>query len=450
MKQIRTVPRVPSQEFRGRTIARLWRGLIASTTVATALTVTACGSGTIAPSGAPGEVWSAGPIPSTAPATALSTTGTTDPSARPVDVQLVDDAVRSQHADPFAVVPEDVWSAKVEAVARAFPTVDKDHQAMLLGQLAGLLDTHTQFFGPPELMYDVWFYSFADGMYVVAARDRTLVGARLISIGQTSAKDVEKLMRPVIPGDNPSARLNAAYLTAYVDHLHGLGIVKDPSKPRFTFALANGRHRTVNLTSSSSFGDDLGILGSAAGAFTEAVRRRGEGIWWRTDRPSRSFLLSVSDWLDPSPAITALKDALDSGSADRVVLDLRYLRGGDWNVLQPLVEALKADARVNRTGRLKVLIGRENESAATVVVEWLDTTTKATLIGEPTPARADPFTCPCEDTNLPLTGYVFSVPQSRLGNGDPRLAITPDQPVTIRAKDFFAGRDVALNLALDR
>jgi len=445
MKQIGgTALRVSSQRFRGRTLARRWRALIASTAVAA--TLTACGAGTAptpaAPSGSP-----ASQLPSTAPATALSTTGTTTPTARPVDVQMMDDAVRNQHADPFAVVPEAVWSKKVEAVAQAFPTADKDHRAMLLGQLAGLLDTHTQFFGPPELMYDVWFYRFADGMYVVAARDHTLVGARLISIGRTSAKDVEKLMQPVIPGDNPSARLNAAYLTAYVDHLHGLGIVADPSKPRFTFALASGRQRTVDLSSSTSFPESAGILGSTAGGFTQALRHRGQALWWRTDRASRSFVLSVNDYQDPSQAIAAMKKALDSRHADRVVVDLRYLRGGDPTPLWPLVDALK-DPRVNSQAKFKVLIGRENESAATVLVYTIDTTTDATLIGEATPARADPFLCPCEDVNLPTTGYVFSVPQARAGNGDPRPAIAPDQAVAIRAKDFFAGRDVALNLAL--
>jgi len=387
---------------------------------------------------------------SAASARSFSQSTTTPSSALPVDVQLMDDAVRNQHANAFAVIPEKVWAKKVQDVADAFPSAAKDERAMLLAGLAGLLDTHTQFFGPPELMYDVWFYRFADGMYVVSARDRSLIGARLVSIGQTTAKEVEKQMQPLIPSDNASAELNAAYLTAYVDHLHGLGIVTDPARPRFTFALPNGRQRTVDVSSSTTFASDLGILGSTAGTFTEALRHRGDGIWWRTDRASRSFLLSVSDYLDPTEAIASMQKALDSGLADRVVLDVRYLRGGDWTPLLSLVDALRSDVRVNRQGHLTVLIGRENESAATVLVQKLDTTTKATLIGEPTPARADPFTCPCEDLDLPTTGYVFSVPQSQLGNGDPRRAVTPDERMNIRSTDFFAGRDLTLEEALKR
>lgn len=374
---------------------------------------------------------------------------TTAPAELPEDVRLMDDAVRNIHADAFAVVPERVWAKRVEAAAASFPSADQDQRAMLLAGLAGLLDTHTQFFGPPELMYDAWFYRFADGMYVVAARDESLVGARLVSVDGVSATRVEKLVDATTPGDNASADLNAAYLTAYVDHLHGLGIVKDVANPGFSFELAGGARRTVDLdTVPLEAMGTLGVLGSAAGDFTEAVRRRDEALWWRTDRASRSFLVSVNDYVDPTPAIDAMEAALDSGRADRVVIDMRYLRGGDPSPLFSLVQAVSDEKRLGRRGGLTVLIGRENESAATVLAYAFDTGTTATLVGEPTPAMADNFLCPCQDIDLPDTGYVFSVPMSRAGNGDPRPAVFPDRRVPQRAADFFAGRDVALNLAL--
>ena len=94
----------------------------------------------------------------------------------------MDEAVRNVHANAFDVVPKRVWAAQVQAAAEAFPGAAGDERAMLLARLAGLLDTHTQFLGPPELMYDVWFYRFADGMYVVAARDKSLLGARACSL----------------------------------------------------------------------------------------------------------------------------------------------------------------------------------------------------------------------------------------------------------------------------
>ena len=77
-----------------------------------------------------------------------------------------------------------------------------------------------------------------------------------------------------------------------------------------------------------------------------------------------------------------------------------------------------------------------------------DTQTSATLMGEPTPAMADNFLCPCQDVDLPDTGYVFSVPTARAGNGDLRPSVEPDRTVLVAAVDYFAGRDVALHEAL--
>jgi hypothetical protein len=371
----------------------------------------------------------------------------------PGDVKVVDDMVRTAYPDPCAVVPEPVWNAEVEAVARAYPSAGQDERGMLLGRLMGLLDTHTQFFKEPEEMYDVWIYRFSDGSYVVAARDEALVGARLVSIAGTPIAKVERALARTIPADNRSAVLNGAYLTAYVDHLHGLGIVRNVSHPAFELELPGGTRRTVDLGTSPAgeFLTDLGLTtgGAAEGDFTEAVRRRAEPLWWRTDRSSRTFLLSVNGYVDTTAATKAMDAALDSGRADRVVVDLRYLRGGDWVPLRPLVDRLRADRRVNDPAKLSVLIGRENESAATVVAYWFDTDTKATLIGEPTPARADPFTFEAKrEVTLPDTGYLLAMPTTRFGNGDKRRAVMPDVRLVTRSTDFFAGRDVTLDFAL--
>ena len=71
----------------------------------------------------------------------------------------------------------------------------------------------------------------------------------------------------------------------------------------------------------------------------------------------------------------------------------------------------------------------------------LDTQTKAVLIGEMTPARADNFLCNCADTILQNSLLTVTVPLYRAGTGDPRTAIEPDIPFALTAADFFAGKD---------
>ncbi len=78
----------------------------------------------------------------------------------------------------------------------------------------------------------------------------------------------------------------------------------------------------------------------------------------------------------------------------------------------------------------------------------LDLGSQASFVGEMTPARADNFLCPCIDINLQESGFSFSVPKARSGNGDPRMAIEPDVPVALSSVDYFASRDPALDVAL--
>lgn len=368
------------------------------------------------------------------------------------DLKAIDSGVRHAHADPFAVVPEATWRAKVAELEIAFPTLDDDERIVGMASLAGLLDTHTGFFSPDQRMYDVSLYRFSDGLFVIAATDPSLVGARLVSINGVTAADVEARLRPLLSGDNESARLNGMGMMTQVDYLHGLGIVDDVEKPGFTFAMPDGTQQTVDLPTVDidDFYEAQHLLGHLGGDQNEALRRRGEPIWTRINAPTTTFLLSLNDHTSTGryEAIVAMTDALDSGAADHVVVDMRYLSGGDGSKLIPIVDALRKDARINRPGGLTVLIGRENESAATVIAATLDLNTEASFVGEMTPARADNFLCPCTDIELPESGFIFSVPTTRSGNGDPRMAIEPDIPVALSSVDFFAGRDPALEAAL--
>lgn len=302
---------------------------------------------------------------------------------------------------------------------------------------------------PQSRAYGIYVYPFPEGWYVIGAIDEELVGRRLVSINGVSAEDLEGQFRHLVAYDNDSGALDAMQgLFSYVEWLHGAGIVTDIETPNYLLRATDGTELTPRLLAyqTGTWAEQLGILGGLIGDAPEAVARRGELIWTRVDRANDVVLVSVNSYGPMGDAIAEMTAALDSGAADRVVVDMRYLRGGSGDIT--LVEALRDDPRINRPGGLTLLIGRENVSAGTDVAHWLDANTEALFVGEQTPARADGFRCECMEIRLPFSRHLVVIPTWVDHNGDDRDSIPPDVPMTLSAEDFFAGRDPVLDAAL--
>jgi len=402
-----------------------------------------------AASAAPTSAPSTKPAASEAPASAVPSSST---EAWAADLAKLDESVRSIHPAPFTIHSEAEWTAKLAQLRTSLPKAAPDEQLVQLASLVGLLDTHSYLdWRPDATFYEVLVYQFSDGIYAIRAADPSLVGARLVSINGVPVEEVKTRLAPLVPHDNESGLLDSVQgLYSSVEYLHGSGIVADPAKPGYTFQRPGGAPVVANpgAVELSKWEQELGIIGDLVGDGPEAVARRNEVDWWRTDAKKRVFLLAYNDYVAPTDALAAMKEALDTKKADRVVVDLRYPRGGNRSIAFPLVAALAAEPRVNKPGGLTVLIGRENVSAGTVIVGMLDEQTKATFMGEATPARADGFLCDCVDVTLPASGFVVGIPSYTFHNGDKRPEIAPDVPMALSGEDFFAGRDLVLDAAL--
>jgi hypothetical protein len=383
-------------------------------------------------------------------ATSASSATSTDPWTS--DLAKLDESVRRVHPAPFTIHPEAEWTAKLAELRASLPTAAPDEQLVQLASLVGLLDTHSYLdWRPGAKFYEVLLYQFSDGIYTIRAADPSLIGARLESINGVRVEEVTKRLAPLVPHDNESGLLDSVQsLYSSVEYLHGSGIVADPAKPGYRFRRPGGEVVVVEpgAVELSRWEQEFGIVGDLMGDKPEAVARRTEPAWWRIETRSRVFLFAYNDYVDPTDGLAAMKAALDAKKADRVVLDLRYLRGGNGSIAFPLVEGLAAETRIKQRGGLTVLTGRENVSAGTVIVRMLDEQTSATFMGEATPARADNFLCDCVDVALPSSGFVVGIPSYTFHTGDQRSEIAPDIPMALSARDFFAGRDPVLGAAL--
>ncbi|MBA2382837.1 MAG: hypothetical protein H0V73_12070 [Chloroflexi bacterium] len=377
------------------------------------------------------------------------------------DLDVIDHAVRTRHPAPFLNTTEAKWNARITELRASLPNASPDQALVQITSLIGLLDTHSYLVGPSGNSFPIATYRFADGLFVTRAVDPALLGFRIDAIDGTPIATVEARLRPLIAADNESGKLDALGVsgvdpeaerrTGSPNELHGLGIISDPTSAAFTLTGPDGSRRIVTLAAvpGGPLNDELRVSGGLLGDKPDAVARRDLVVWTRLDPKHKAFIFSVNDMHEDGvpDAIGAMQQALTDGSATRVILDLRYARGGSTSAMDGLLAALAANREINRPGGLVVLIGREDVSASTAFIAELDRQTMAVFVGEPTPARADNGLDP-QTIALPASGWALVIPTYRLGTGDPRTEIAPEIAVPLKAAEFFAGRDPALDAAL--
>jgi Peptidase family S41 len=393
------------------------------------------------------------------------------PATSADDVRLLGDSIRTIHPAPFRSVSEQAFQSEVDALARRAPTLRANELLVGLLRIVALLgprNGHTGIFplDPANVRelhaYPVRLYEFGDGIFVVdEVGDLGLVGSRLVAVAGTPIANVLERVRPLVPHDNPSnLRGLAPHYLLVAEVLDGLGLVDGAGAAELTFERANGERVNVTLKPlapgayRAAFADPLtghypAVLPSAARPLYLASSAKS--LWARTLANGRAVYVGYNAVIPPTPALMRTIDRLVRGkSVRRVIVDLRRNGGGDNTTYGPLTTLL-GSPRVDRRGRLYLLIGRATFSAAANFAAEIDRDTRAIFVGEPTGGGVETY----GDTSpvlLPATGLYVHIAtryhERRRGPNDKRLAIEPDVRIDVTSADYAAGRDPVLERAL--
>lgn len=392
-------------------------------------------------------------------------------------------AVDSLHPDPYRAHDRDAWRRAAEDLERRFPALDPARAAAGLARLLALAGDghsrpdHVSFprHGRPRIGAEPWpgfdtrypFEArvFADGLWLTAAAapHAGLAGGRIAAVNGVPTAAAADSLRRFVSADSPWWFL---YLLpealASPGYVYAAGLVPGPDAPlRLTLEEAGGARRVVELAPvpRAAAPDGGAPTAPAAARRPPAVRDRVPGDYGFVDLAGgpRTVYARIRQVRDAGAGesfaefSSRLVAHADSVGAERLVLDLRGNAGGDNYLNQPLVHALIASARLNRPGRLMVLVDRGTFSAAVSLAADLERNTRALFVGEPTGAGPNACGDPARVT-LPGSGMVVKISTLLWQHSDPRDArrsIAPDVPVFETAADHFAGRDPALEAALD-
>jgi len=391
-------------------------------------------------------------------------------SSAAADIRALGDSIEQIHPAPFRSISRARFEAEVDELAARASTTSRDE--LLVGVLRiiaslGARNGHTGLFpGDPANvrpfhLYPVRLYRFTDGVFVVDAEDKGLVGRRLVAVEGTTVDRVFELVDPLVPHDNAwNTRGMAPHYALTAEVLHGLGIVGTAGPAAFTFEAPGGGRTDVTLTPvpgpqyAGEFADPL--HGHYPSALPSAPRplylaNSGKALWARALAGRKAVYIGYNAVSAPSSALLRrIRGLALAARTRRVIVDVRMNGGGDNTTYGPLLE-LFASKQVNRRGRLYLLIGRATFSAAANFAAEIDRDTRAVIVGEPTGGGVETYgdTAPVLLPSLGWYVYVASrYHERKRGPNDHRLAIAPDVRVDLTSAQYFARQDPVLERAL--
>ncbi|MGQ0715296.1 MAG: hypothetical protein ACT4PJ_16480 [Gemmatimonadaceae bacterium] len=395
------------------------------------------------------------------------------------DLRVMMEELPRRHRNLYHTTSAAAFDSAAKELHERIPTLARHEIILEMARIVAMTgDGHTNLY--PTLDTAIGFrtlpvalYLFRDGLYVRAAHSihADLAGARVLRIGGVSPDEAYARVRPYIGRDNEmGVKFFAPYLLAMPEVLHAIGIAPSIDSVLFELEVAGAVREAwlrpvgpVELMPAdadaswrprANWVDVRDQAGSAPPLWLS--RDPTKALWWFTVIPeSRTVYAQINQVRNSATETFAdftarMLAAVDSVNADRLILDLRLNRGGNGNLLQPLVNGILKRPNVNARGKLLVLVGRSTWSAAQFLLNDLQKYADATFIGEPSGSKGNHYG---DSRRFALPNSGITVRASTLywqawSPGDMRPWTAPDVAAELSFADYARNHDPALISAL--
>lgn len=420
----------------------------------------ACSSGSTTDSSFPAPTTSGPPTTSTT----LATTTTSEPApTEPTtaeawleDIDRLVERLPALHPNPYWRVGEEAFLAEVAELRRLVPELTDDEIELELVRLVAFIDGHSIISTSQDPLgyhrYQIRFFDFADGLFVVEAADSDLIGGRLLSVNGKDPAQALEAVAPYVSHDNDQTIKNLAPLYMLIPELlAAVGVIDRPAAPAFEIETAAGDVVLINppvLDSGdwSAWAEHPVLLPPRPALVPE--QQTDASIWWMHVPDSGAIYVQYNFVTNLGNIVDELEAAVESETISKIVVDLRRNPGGNNTTFGPLRTFLTEQGASGRA--LVVVTSRQTFSAAANFATYLDVDTDAVFVGEGMGGRPNLYGdtralfLPNSQIRAEISARYWEIG----GPGDNRDTIDPDIPVEMTSTDYFGGLDPVLDAAL--
>jgi hypothetical protein len=398
-------------------------------------------------------------------------------------IQLLVGTIRKRSPSPYRTFSPHEWEARTRVALARVDSLDATGYFVDLIGLAGMAgDVHTSVFPAASskvlrAVYPLRFWKFSDGLYIRAAAPPLshLVGAKIVAVQEVSIDSAWLRLMSKVPTEN---ELMSTYMVQFYMQFPGflkaVGLGENDKQGLWTVQLRDGQTKTIRIDASEELGW-LGVINSSLGIVAPAgyveghgtlskprlwLKNRSRNYWYEYLTPQKTVFLQINtprnDATDPwEKFLDQVFDTVQKNRAERLVIDLRHNGGGYAYMAQKLIHKIIATPAVNQPGHLYVLTSRITQSAGVHFAVKLEQETYSLFVGEPVGAHPNFFNSPMGRHTiqaLPGTDLFFRIADRWVQNSDhqdDRRFLAPDRPVPMSYADYAAGKDPALETALN-
>ena len=317
------------------------------------------------------------------------------------DVHYLNKKIQNQFASFDPLIKKE-FNRKVSVLREELPKLDNPTSAIKIGQLvASLGDGHTEMSILQKTAdfrrLPIAMYFFEEGLYIVAAHKgyEQFIGKRVFQIGNRSVPELFEALKTVMTYDNDYEILHAGPTFLLLPEvLLFLKAIEDVSDIRFSMQTEDGAlldHQIIRPIDRNAYGQGPWVSLFDKENIGKPLRRkhRNQDYWFEYLAPHKTmyFNFSRNNNQKGHPSIKQVVSEMfreiTALKAEKLVIDLRANRGGNYKKSRPLISAINNHPFINEKGKVYALIGRTTFSAAMVTAIFLKKETKTVLVGEP-------------------------------------------------------------------
>ncbi len=390
------------------------------------------------------------------------------------DLRFFQQTVHKDYDFLFKKTTAKDFDAAVEKLYKEIPGM-KEHE-----RIAGLLRIVAMFkYGHTRLglaesqfkfhIVPVNFHFFSDGLYVEGADKKyaSITGAKVIKVEGVAVSDALKSVKLLFPTEND--QFFKAYgldYIAYPEALHAQGVTKELKKSvTYTFE-KNGKtfEQTIPAVESFRFPRNYGVVKPTtdwisardSGNPAHYLKNLDKNYYYEYLPEKKTMYVRQSQVEnDPQESIAEFYKKvfafIKNNDVEKMVLDVRLNGGGNNYLNKPVVTGIIECEKINKPGKLFVIIGRRTFSACQNSVYDLNNYTIALFVGVPTGEYIN-FYGDNRRLDLPKTGipvylsFAWWQDKPQWENAD---WLAPQLAVDMSFDEYKANKDPVLDACLN-